>query len=230
MISKENILPSITTTKGSDWRAKIKEADELGLIEVALFPTCLDKIGREELYGLLAKSKIKRIPFVHLRNDMSPEEVDLLIKEYGTEVFNTHSLTTHPFLFDLSAYYGKIYLENVRHIFERSELDQFAGICIDFSHLENDRLMQPERFENFKRLISSSAIGCNHINAIQKEVHFNEEVEEDRRDCHFLRDFSELDYLKNYPSGYFSDFIALEMENDLSVQLEAKRYIINLLK
>jgi len=230
MISKHNIFPSITTTPGSDWRAKIKEADELGLVEVALFPTCLDKTGREELYGLLGRSKIKRIPFVHLRNDMSLEEVDFLIKRYKTEIFNTHSQTTHPFLFDLSAYYDKIYLENVRHIFDGSELKEFAGLCIDFSHLENDRLLQPERFENFKKLISSFPVGCNHINAIQKEEHFDEEIREDRRDRHFFRDLSELDYLKNYPAGYFSDFIALEMENDLAAQLEAKEYIINLFK
>ncbi|MFA5746717.1 MAG: hypothetical protein WC926_01410 [Candidatus Paceibacterota bacterium] len=230
MILRKNIFPSITTTPGSDWRAKIKEADELGLVEVALFPTCLDRVGREELYGLLGKSGIKKIPFVHLRNDMSLEELDLLVGKYGTEVFNTHSTVTHPLFFDLSGYKDKIYLENVRHIFEESELNDFAGICIDLSHLENDRLLYPERFENFKRLIASSRIGCNHINAIQKETHFNEEVEEDRRDCHYVRDLSELDYLKNYPAEYFSDFIALEMENDLKTQLAARDHIVEMLR
>lgn len=230
MVLRERIFPAVTTTRGSDWRAKIREADELGMEKVALFPTCLEKGEREELYGLLKNSKIKEIPFVHLRSDMSPEELEFLIGKYKTKIFNTHSLVSYPLRFDLSAYKDKIYLENVRHVFDESELEEFAGICVDFSHLENDRLVRPERFEKFNKLMSSFPIGCNHVNAIQKKEHFDEEINEKRHDCHFLRDFSELDYLKNYPKEYFSDFIALEMENDLKTQSEAAKYIIGLLE
>ncbi len=229
MFSKNNILPAITTTKGSDWRAKIKEADDLGLEEVALFPTCLDKKGREELYGLLGKSKIERIPFVHMRSDMSPEELDFLIKKYQTKVFNIHSSGQYPFLFDLSPFRNRVYLENSFYIFEEEELKKFAGLCIDLSHLENDRILQPERYEKFCGMVPRFIIGCNHISAIQSRTHFNEDLKEDRITSHFMENLSELDYLKNYPLEYFSKYIALELENDLAAQLKAKDYIFDLL-
>lgn len=230
MIGKETILPAITTTKGSDWRAKIKEADELGLDMVALFPTCLDAAGRQELYGLLDKSKIKKIPFVHLRSDMEPKELDFLIKNYKTKIFNTHCRAQHPHIFDLSKYKDKICLENVYHVFEKNEMDNFAGICLDLSHLENDRILYSQRYDKFCEIISNSVIGCNHISAIQKKDRFDKELKEYRIAFHFMEDFSELDYLKNYPRKYFSNYIALELENDLKTQLEAKDYIFDLLK
>jgi hypothetical protein len=230
MISKENILTVITTTRGSDWRSKIKEADELGLDTVALFPTCLDKNGREELYGLLGKSKIKKIPFVHLRTDMPPEEIDFLIKNYQTEIFNIHSSSQHPFLFDLSAFAGMIYIENTICLFQEEEVKKFAGLCIDFSHLENDRIWQPERHKRFCEMIPHFTVGCNHISTIQKKAHFDESISENRISSHFMESFSELDYLKNYPQSYFSKYIALELENDLAAQLKAKDYIFDLLK
>lgn len=229
MISRKNILPAITTTRGSDWRAKIKEADELGLDEVALFPTCLDKMEREELYGILSESKIKRIPFIHLRSDMSPEEIDFLIDDYQAEVFNIHSSADYPLLFDLSAFSNRIYMENTVYLFDEEELKKFAGLCIDFSHLENDRILQPERYEKFSKMLPRFLVGCNHISAIQKKAHFNEGLKEDRITSHFMASLSELDYLKNYPQEYFSKYIALELENDLASQLKAKDYIFDLL-
>jgi hypothetical protein len=37
-----NIFPTITTTNGQ-WKERIKEAEELGIIELAVFPTELIK-------------------------------------------------------------------------------------------------------------------------------------------------------------------------------------------
>ena len=65
------ILPTITTTWGSNWRVKIKEINEIGLKEIALFPTCLPKEKRKELYRLLEDSNIESIPLVHIRSDMA---------------------------------------------------------------------------------------------------------------------------------------------------------------
>ncbi|MDD4830758.1 MAG: hypothetical protein PHI77_00415 [Candidatus Pacebacteria bacterium] len=229
MISREHILPAITSISGS-WRSKVEEIDELGIKKAALFPTCLNSLQRQDLYNLLEKTKIEEIPFVHLRSDMSPQEIDFLIKRYKTKVFNIHSPIHRPLLFDLSSFRGLICIENT--IFSLSEkiLKTFAGFCIDFSHLENDRILKPERYKEFCELISSTVVGCNHISAVRKEPFFDERAQEDRIACHFLQDFSELDYLKNYPQEYFSKYIALELENDLKTQLEAKNYIFDLLK
>lgn len=229
MVAKEGIFASITTIGNNLWREKIKEADEIGLKEVALFLTCLQKPERRELYSLLRQSAIKRVPFAHLRNDMEPDELDFLIKKYQTQVFNIHCQAQYPWLFDLSKYKDRIYLENTYYVFEKKEMAVLAGICLDISHLESDRILGLERFKAIEKMLEVYPIGCNHISGVQKEAHF------DKKGCkdyasHSLKDFTELDYLKNYPAKYFSNFIALELENDLKTQLKARDYILNLLE
>ena len=66
----KKILVTITTTDSS-WREKIEEVKNLELKEIALFLTCLNRQEREECYRALAKTGLEKIPFVHLRSDMS---------------------------------------------------------------------------------------------------------------------------------------------------------------
>jgi len=223
----KKILPAITTTSGSDWRGKIKEIDKLGLEEVALFPTCLKKEERREMYDLLVKTKLKRIPFVHLRSDCDEEEIEWLREKYHTEVFNTHSEREHPLLNSWDKYKKDyIYLENIHYGFSEDELSKYAGICIDFSHLENDRLLIPERYEQIVSMVKKAKIGCAHLSAIRTETHFDlERPSESRHDFHKLEKLSEMDYLKNYPQEYFPEFMAIELENSLEEQLKIKKYI-----
>ena len=47
------ILPSITTITKLVWKDKIEEVKKLGLKEVFLFLSSLEKEGRKELYNLL---------------------------------------------------------------------------------------------------------------------------------------------------------------------------------
>ena len=106
-------FPSITTGNNSNWREKIKEADFLRLEEVAIFPTFLDRIERKSLYDLIERSSIKRIPLVHLREDMTIEELDFLVDKYETKVFNTHSSREFNIENQWIVKYGKmIYIEN----------------------------------------------------------------------------------------------------------------------
>lgn len=217
------ILPTIVTTRKS-WRKKFKEADRLGLKKIALFPTFLSKPERPEFYALLAKSKIEEIPFVHIRGDFDLKEMDFLAKEYGTKVFNTHPGEPHP---DISRYYSKIFVENIFG-FKEKEFKRYPGVAVDFSHLENDRRMYPERYKLALEAINSHKIGCNHIGAIWKKVRFNENAKEDRCDSHFMRRLSDLDYLKIYPKRYFSDYVAIELENSLKTQLKIKDYILKM--
>ena len=60
-MAKKILLGLTTITPGGEWRNKIKEIDELGLKEIALFPTCLKIDERKELYQLLEKTKLKKI-------------------------------------------------------------------------------------------------------------------------------------------------------------------------
>ncbi|MFA6551788.1 MAG: hypothetical protein WCV41_04655, partial [Patescibacteria group bacterium] len=109
------ILPTITTTsvRGRDWREQFKEIKELDLKEAAFFPTCLrGRKAREKAYALIENSPIKTIPFVHLRADMDNEEIEYLMKNYGTKIFNIHSKKEHAPQYDLSKYKDIIYVEN----------------------------------------------------------------------------------------------------------------------
>lgn len=224
-LKREQFLPAITTTYNSDWRAKIKEADRLGLKEVAVFPTCLNRFKREEFFGLIKQSSIERIPFAHMRTDMTYEEIDWLIKEYGTKVFNIHPREEHPHLFDYSRYKGIVYLENIYRSLEESELQQWSGICLDFSHFENYRLTNFSEFQKLEALLKKYPIGCNHISAVAAEKHIDNKGQSVYADHHFAK-LSEFDYLENYPLSYFSQFIAMELENSLAEQLEARDYIL----
>lgn len=219
------ILPSITTTPNSDWRAKIREINKFGLKEVALFPTCLNGKERQELYKLLENSTIKTIPLVHIKNDMPSEELDYLIKRFRTEVFNIHSSSEYPFHYDYLKHKKMIFIENVYSSLNEKEIKKFGGVCLDFAHLENSRLRGSEIFEHNLEIIEKYPIGCNHVSCFQKTLRRDGKGHL-RYDTHFMRRLSQLDYLENLHKKYFSSIIAIELENTIEKQLEARDYLI----
>ncbi len=218
-----NILPCITTTYHSDWKDKLKNNR---IKELAVFVTCLS--NREEFYSLLKKSNIEKIPFVHLRGDMKIEELDYFVNQYQTKIFNIHSQKEFPILHDYSKYKDIIYIENTDKILDEQDLNIFAGVCLDFAHLENDKILHNERYLRNKEIINKNKIGCNHISGISKNCRIDEKNNK-RYDNHYLKDLSELDYLKKYPLKYFSNFVAIELENDLTEHLKIKKYIENII-
>jgi len=219
------ILVSITTITGSSWEEKIKEIEELGLKEAALFPTCLGKEERWEMYALLKKSGIENIPFVHIRNDMSPQELDYLIDKFKVKVFNVHSGSEYPFIHDYSKHNKMIFIENIYTPLDEKEIERFGGVCLDVAHLENDRIHDPEKFKHNLEILERYPIGCNHLSCFQKTSH-KDENGFTRLDSHSLTDISEMDYLKKYPKKYFSDIVAIELENSIKEQLRVKDYLI----
>lgn len=243
-IIKEQFLPAITTISakfnvgGNSWQNKIKEIDELGLEKVAIFPTCLNREQRQEMYSLLEKTHIKEIPFVHLRSDMFLEELDYLVEKFKVQVFNIHTERQWPLQFDLSKYKRVIFIENARFPLQYQEIEKFGGICLDFSHLENEQLLFPEKYKEETELLLKHKIGCNHIAAISK-VPLTETEEEGpfnpykhkyiHHDKHIFENLGEFDYLKNYPKEFFSNYCAIEIENSLKEQLAAIEYIVSLL-
>ncbi len=232
-IKKRDFLVSITTTKSNEssrsWKEKVEEADRLELERIALFPTCLEKKEREELYKAVKLSKIKEVPFVHLRSDMSGEELDFLVSDFKTQVFNIHSKKEYPYPVGCSKHKDMIYVENVYNPLNERELDNFAGICLDFSHLENDRLLNKKNFLYNREVLKNYKIGCNHLSAVGSVLELDIEGFY-RYDKHYLKKLSETDYLKRYPLRYFSHFCAIELENSPKEQLEVIDYIYNILK
>jgi len=228
LANRMRILPTITCITPGGWKDKIKEVKTLKLEEICLFLTLLDRKEREKLYSLLAKTSVKRVPFVHLRSDMAPEELNFVIEKYATKVFNTHSAREYPFLYSLDKYRGLIYIENTKGCLDENEVKQFAGVCVDFSHLESNRIFHSDIYEKDKKIIEKYSIGCNHISPIKKYPLLEKDKDYGSRP-HFFKKLSEFDYLKKYPKEYFSDFMALELENSIQEQLKAKEYILGLI-
>jgi len=223
------ILPTITTSGNSDWQNKIVEIKKLKLKEVFVFLTGLEEKERKELYKSLQKTEIEKIPFVHLRSDMKLEELDYLVENYKTEIFNLHTEKQYPLLYDYSKYKNIITIENKTAFrLDEEEIKNYAGICLDISHLENVRLLDEKAYEHDVSILEKYPIKCNHISAIQKKGF----LIKGRKNyaCHYLRDMSELNYLKKYPLKYFSNIIAIELENSIKEQLEIREHIINLIK
>lgn len=219
------ILPSITTTWNSDWQTKIREINKFRLKEAGLFLTGLKKGERKKLYKLLENSTLKTIPLVHAREDMPAEELDYLIKKFRVKTFNIHSHSEFPFSHRYLKHRKMIFIENVHHPLDEKEIKKFGGICLDIAHLENDRLREPEKFKHNVKIIENYPIGCNHISCIQKVLH-RDEGGYLRYSIHFVRRFSQLDYLKNFPKRYFSSILAIELENTIEKQLQVRDYLI----
>jgi hypothetical protein len=215
------ILPTITTTSrkpGIDWRSLIAEANQLGLTEICFFPTDIPRPERDEAYRLLEQSSIRHIPFVHLRSDMGSDEIEYLASQFGTTLFNLHSEHQYPLTHDLSTWKTKIYLETQTLFFDTSELIYYAGICPDFSHLEHFRLSRPDLYESHLALMRKKVLGCGHISAWRKD-------DPDWEDNpHQMKSLSDLDYLPFYRE-FFPPLMALELENTIAEQLEAKAYL-----
>lgn len=226
-LKRKQFLVGVTTTRNSNWREKVQEIDQLGLKKVAIFTTCLNKKQRQEFFDLLEKTKLKEIPFVHLRSDQEPEELDYLIKQWKTKVFNMHSQREFPFKHNYLKYYQMLYIENTYTPLSQKELKDFAGICLDLSHQENSKLLHKERYKNNEKALKKFPIGCNHISAIKPTA----QLDLDGKPIYTIHSFeklSEFDYLKNYPQKYFSNYIAIELENSLKDQLKVIDYILKL--
>jgi len=219
----------LTITTGLRWREKIEKIKEIKLEEVSLFLTFLKEKERKELYELVRKTSIKEVPFVHIRSDMELWELDYLVKNYKTQVFNIHTRSEYPLNKDHLKYKNIIYIENVYNPLNEEEIKDFGGICLDLAHLENDRMTDKGKFEHNIKILRKYPIGCNHIGSIRDAIRIDEKGFT-RHDDHYIRYLSEMDYLKKYPSKYFSPFIAIELEDNIKRQLEVKEYVINLLK
>jgi len=214
--------PTLTTLV--DYKEKLTEIKTLKLEKVCVFFTGLNFEERKILFKELKKAGVKEIPFAHIKNDMTLEELDLLVECYNTQRMNLHSFKEHPAIYDYSKYKDLIYIENVYVAFEEEEIRRWAGICLDFSHLENDRIIRPEYFEKNIKILERNKIGCNHISAIKSKSHLNNDGL-NRYDYHATNNLSDFDYLKKYDKKFFSNFCAIELNNSISFQLKVIDYI-----
>jgi hypothetical protein len=236
----KKILLGLTTITKDEWKNKVKEIDELGINELALFPTCLNFNERKELYELLSRTRLVSIPHVHIREeDFTNDELQFLIDKYQTKVFNIHANSRESstaIIKKHQAYLNLFFVENLHELTENFEevVKQIGGLCLDLAHWEDYGYIRKYKgYEKLGKLAKKYKIGVNHISAIKSElVLFHEKASgKDYYDysSHLLGNLNELDYVKKY-KDYLADIISIELENSLKEQIQAKKYLEKILE
>lgn len=216
----KRIYPSIVTFYG-DWRQMVADVKRLGLKEISLFLTGAAPKERKEIYKALLKTKVEKIPHVHIRHDFKESELDFLVATYKSQVFTTHYQYFKK-NFANSKYKKNIFIENNngRHrIRDFKVLNQAGGACIDLSHLEEFRLKAPGYYKVSNQIAKNYQVGCNHLSAVLPSG----------KSWHHAKSVADLAYVGSIPKFYFSRFINLELKNSIPEQIKFKKYLAKLL-
>lgn len=216
------ILLSITGTESFDWADKLKEINARKIDEVAVFLASFDKKERDNFYRLLLKSTVKTIPFVHLREDVTKEEIKFFIDRFKTRYFNIHE-DHFKKLDQWQGYWDKLYLEMNfdDEVAKDVKVRKIGGFCVDLAHLKAaiSRGTEEASFVFFRK--KQAEIACNHLNGYAPLA---------MKDIHLVKDLNAFDYLTTLPKYAFGKIIALEVYNSIEEQIKFKKYLSRLLK
>lgn len=232
MATRRRIIPSITTHSltGHTWRDKITEIEQLGLKQVGLFLTGLSEVERYECFcelEFLASHHLFSIPFVHAVSTMKEDEYRFLVDTFDTEWFNLHPMWEYPLKYPLSdEIRSRILIENSQFEFalRTQDVEGFAGLCLDLSHLEDSRRSRPEVFDANVGLSHTASVTANHISAVIKtprKVQANLLA----YSSHTASEPEDFSYLSGLPSITVAPLCALELENSLAEQVALMPFI-----
>jgi hypothetical protein len=217
-----NILVGITGLKSGEWEPLLQEIRDLNINEVGLFLINFDKPEREKIYKALLDSPITSIPLVHLRHDMTKDELEFLQKKYNTKYFTCHeSDFVDASVEHWSGFYKDIYLEmNADNVVSpKVKVEEVGGFCVDTGHFKAASEKAPEDF-NYQIRRKNYNFSCNHISGWDNEKHAH---------THKVSDLQEFDYLKTIPYFLFGKILAIELTNSIKEQLEFREYLMHLL-
>ena len=71
----KKLIVSITGRTKKGWQSKLKEINQYKIKEISLFLEALSPQNRAGLLEALKNSCVKKIPVVHIRNDITREEI-----------------------------------------------------------------------------------------------------------------------------------------------------------
>ncbi|RMD59041.1 hypothetical protein D6821_02040 [Candidatus Parcubacteria bacterium] len=159
---------------------------------------------------------------------MDDQEIEHLIKRYHTKIFNIHAYPGHWPSCNLEKYRHQIYLENQHYLFSNKLLERVAGICLDFSHLEEDRILNSKNYQFFVKLLSKYPIGCGHLSEIRSTPTSDPDTGKPCLSLHRFSDLNEFNYILRY-QRYLPPIIALELENSIPEQIKVKSHLEKIL-
>jgi len=216
------ILLSITGKESFDWALKLKEINARKITEAAVFLECFDKKERDNFYRLLLKSAVKTVPFVHLRDDVTKEEIKFFVDRFKTKYFNIHE-DHFKKLDQWQGYWDKLYLEMDFNdeVAKDVKVRRIGGFCIDLAHFKAaiSRGTEEASYIFFRK--ARSEIACNHLNGYDPLK---------MEDIHLIKDLSAFDYLITLPKYAFGKIIALEVNNSIEEQIKFRDHISRLLE
>lgn len=218
------LLLSITGRDEVACLEKIKELNALGVKEAGLFLEFLVREQRKRVYAELLKSGLKKIPLVHIRHDMTKDELKFLKNKFKTRYFTLHEVNfQHDDIFKWRGFYKNLYLEMNfdNFVSKKVEVEKIGGFCIDLAHFKVGLEMLNKDFNYvYSKRYRSEYFACNHLNGWNPAVNC---------DMHTIGKLEDFDYLKTLPDFLFSRYIALEVFNSIKEQLEFKKYLVRIL-
>lgn len=217
------VLVTVTTATGGlvDWREQMADARALGE-PFALFLTGIGPDERQEAYRMARGSEL---PFVHARTDMTDDEYRLLMAEFGTRWFNLHPTRYWPLLEPVSdEVRARVLMENTYDLFE-SDLDGWAGLCLDLSHLEDNRRLDPATYDTIMELAQRFSVVANHLSAVRPSP-WTSRKGQVLYSSHHMAGVEEMDYLSRYPARCFGEWAAIELAQPIPDQLRARARVL----
>lgn len=217
----EKILLSITGEKNIDWQSKLNEINRLKIDKAAVFLERFDVKERDNFYRFLLRSSIKNIPFIHLRDDVTKEEIKFFIDKFKTDYFNIHE-EHFQCLDKWKGFWNKIYLEMNydSKISKDVKVRKIGGFCIDLAHLKSAIARGAKEAYYVYLRKNKIKFTCNHLGGYSAEK---------MRDLHVVTDLKSFDYLTTLPKYVFGKIIAMEVDNSIKEQIIFKKYVSKLL-
>ena len=217
----DKIYVSITGRKEKQWKDKLKEIQKYKIDEVALFLEYYRKPQRKKIYEALKKSSIKKIPLVHIRNDMDEKELEYLCKEYNNPYLTIHE-DGFKYLKKWKKFKKNLYLEmNYDNKVKKNvKVGSIGGFCIDLSHFKASEEKWAKDFEYVVKRKKNGIFACNHLNGYSYENNW---------DIHDIKNLKEFKYIETLPKFLFGDVIAIETNNSIKDQLKFKKHLIKML-
>jgi len=219
----KRILIGVTGKTSKDWEEKLLGIEKNKINEFALFLEMFNKKERRKIYSALLSMNAKRIPFVHIKNEMEKFELKLLQDNFGTEYFNMHE-NSFPYINRWEGFHKKILVEfNYNNkIPPYVHVEKMGGFCIDLSHFKASQILWTSEFEYiYKRKKHTEWFIANHLNGFDPVK---------IKDKHTITSIKDFDYLKTLPKFLFGKYIVLEVFNSINEQILFKEYLIKLLK
>ena len=218
----KRILISITGKTDKHWQDQLKEIEKYKIRKIALFLEQFKTTQRKKIYKKLLKSNIKNIPLVHIRHDMTKDELIFLEKNFKAKCFTIHE-TSFRYLPKWEGFHKKLYLEMNfdNRIPKNVKFGKIGGFCVDLAHFKAaEERWSKEFLFVMKRRKISKYFKCNHLNGYSFKKN---------TDIHKIKSLKDFDYLKTLPEFLFGKYIGLETENSIKEQLKFKEYLIKML-